>query len=57
MQSVVKLSEASNIYKLSDHANGDQDASSDHSDDIRKKPAAAVLSNKEPRGVWQFKIA
>ena len=47
MQSVVKLSEASNIFKLSDHANGDQDASSDHSDDIRKTPAAAVLSNKD----------
>ena len=47
MQSVVKLSEASNIYKLSDHANGEEDASSHHSDDIQKNPAAAVLSNKD----------
>ena len=47
MQSVVKLSEASNIYKLSDHANGEEDASSHHSDDMQKNPAAAVLSNKD----------
>ena len=48
MQSVVKLSEASNIYKLSDLADGDQDAGTDHSGDISKKPAATVPSNKEP---------
>ena len=47
MQSVVKLSEASNIYKLSDHANGEEDASSHHSDDMQKNPAAAALSNKD----------
>ena len=47
MQSVVKRSEVGNIYKLSDHANADQDASSDYSGDIQKKPAAAVLSNKD----------
>ncbi len=48
MQSVVKLSEASNIYKLSDLANGDQDSSTDHSGDISKKPATTLPSNKEP---------
>jgi len=48
MQSVVKLSEASNIYKLSDLANGDQDSSTDHSGDISKRPAATLPSNKEP---------
>jgi hypothetical protein len=47
MQSVVKLSDVGNIYKLSDHTNADQDASSDHSDGIQKKPAAAVLGNKD----------
>jgi len=47
MQSVVKLSDASNIYKLSDRANTDQDISSDHSDEIRKTPAVAVLGNKD----------
>ena len=55
MQSVAKRSEGSNIYKLSDHANGDQDASPDHSDDITKKPAAAVLSNKDPLGFGDSK--
>ncbi len=48
MQSAAKRSDGSNIYKLSDHANGDQDASFDHTDDITKKPAAAGLSYKEP---------
>jgi hypothetical protein len=48
MQSAAKKSDGSNIYKLSDHANGDQDASFDHADDITKKPAAAGLSDKEP---------
>jgi hypothetical protein len=50
MQSAAKRSDGSNIYKLSDHANGDQDASFDHADDITKKPAAAAagLSDKEP---------
>ncbi len=47
MQSVVKLSDVGNVYKLSDHANADQDASSDHSDDLRKTPAAAVLGKKD----------
>ena len=47
MQSVVKLSDVGNIYKLSDHANADQDANSDHSDDIRKAPAAAVQGKKD----------
>ena len=48
MQSAAKRSDGSNIYKLSDHANGDQDASFDHTDDITKKPAVAGLSYKEP---------
>ena len=48
MQSAAKRSDGSNIYKLSDHANGDQDASFDHTDDITKKPSAAGLSDKEP---------
>jgi hypothetical protein len=48
MQSAAKRSDGSNIYKLSDHANSDQDASFDHTDDITKKPAAAGLSDKEP---------
>ena len=48
MQSVAKRSDGSNIYKLSDHANGDQDVNFDHADDITKKPAAAGLSDKEP---------
>ncbi len=47
MQSVVKLSEASNIYKLSEHANGEEDASSHQLDDTQKNPAAAVLGNKD----------
>ena len=50
MQSVAKRNDGSNIYKLSDHANGDQDTSSDQADDITKKPAATVL-NKEPLGL------
>jgi hypothetical protein len=48
MQSAAKRSDGSNIYKLSDHANGDQDASFDHADDITKRPAAAGLSDEEP---------
>ena len=48
MQSAAKRSDGSNVYKLSDHANGDQDASFDHTDDITKKPAVAGLSYKEP---------
>ena len=47
MQSVVKLSETGNIYKLSDHANGEEDVGSHHSDNLRKNPAAAVLSKKD----------
>ena len=50
MQSAAKRSDGSNVYKLSDHANSDQDASFDHTDDITKKPTAAGLSYKEPLG-------
>ncbi len=55
MQSVAKRSEGTNIYKLSNHANGDQDASPDHPDDITKKPAATALSDKEPLGFGDSK--
>ncbi len=50
MQSVAKSNDGSNIYKLSDHANGDQNTSSDRSDDSTKKPAATELTGKEPSG-------
>jgi hypothetical protein len=50
MQSAAKRSDGSNVYKLSDHANSDQDASFDHTDDNTKKPTAAGLSYKEPLG-------
>ena len=55
MQSVAKSSDKSNIYKLSDHANGDQEGSSDHSDDITKKPGVTGLGNKEPLGFGHSK--
>jgi hypothetical protein len=55
MQSVAKSSDKSNIYKLSDHANGEQEGSSDHSDDITDKPAVTGLGNKEPLGFGNSK--
>jgi hypothetical protein len=47
MQSAFKRSEASNIYKLNDFANSDQDASSDASGDSGRKPASAGQSGDE----------
>ena len=47
MQSAFKRSEASNIYKLNDFANSDQDASSDASGDSGKKPASTGQSGDE----------
>jgi len=47
MQSAFKRSEASNIYKLNDFANSDQDASSDASGDSGKRPASTGQSGDE----------
>lgn len=50
MQSVAKRSEASNIYKLSDLMHGDEEANSEVSGEIAKKPASTLSSNKDHEG-------
>ena len=50
MQSVVKRSDASNVYKLSDLANADQDADFDASGGIGKKSASPAQSDKDRSG-------